>query len=327
MQATNGADSSSSRMLAGKRPDAESSNERGQSGMNARVFKLFRTLIHRETGIWLRDNKEVMLASRLSRRLRQLDIEEFEEYFSYVEGLGAGHQELVELINCVTTNKTSFFREPHHFEFLVEQSVDQTRKSRQSGSDRSMQVWSAACSTGEEPYSIAISLLEARQQLGLSGAGSIKIIASDIDTKVIETARRGTYNQEATESLPDTFLKKYFLRGKGASQGQVRVKKEVAELVEFQRLNLNDANWPVPSSLDAIFFRNALIYFQPDTQERFLRKMVAFLKPGGYLFIGHSENVPWLHDVVLPLRNTIYQRRKLATDGEPGASKIQERAR
>lgn len=300
--------------------------------MDGRTFKMFRALIHRETGIWLRDNKEVMLASRLSRRLRHLSIGGFDEYYAYLENLHGGKQEIVELINCVTTNKTSFFREPHHFDFLVEQTVRWVR-TRQPNSERSLRIWSAACSTGEEPYSIAISLLDALQAAQVSGycprlkaprrgfgqtaafgeqSWEVQVIASDIDTNVIETGKNATYDQHNLDSVSATQLKKYFLRGKGASAGLVRVKPEATSFVEFKRINLMDENWPITGGLDAIFFRNALIYFKKDIQENFLRRMVALLKPGGYLFLGHSENIPWLHDVLLPLKNTIFQRRGAA---------------
>jgi chemotaxis protein methyltransferase CheR len=300
--------------------------------MDARTFRMFRTLIHHETGIWLRDNKEVMLASRLSRRLRHLSITSFEEYYTYLENFHGGKQELVELINCVTTNKTSFFRESHHFAFLMEQTVRWVGPL-QPNSDRSLRIWSAACSTGEEPYSIAISLLDALQAANVSAhchrlrspgrrfgqsaatgdqSWEVEVIASDVDTNVIEAGRMAIYDQHNLDSVPDVRLKKYFLRGKGASAGKVRVKQEVASFVEFRRINLIDDNWPISGDLDAIFFRNALIYFKQDIQERFLRRMVALLKPGGYLFLGHSENVPWLYDVVQPLKNTVYQRRAAA---------------
>jgi len=289
--------------------------------MSLRTFKMFRALIHQETGIWLRDNKEVMLASRLARRLRDLNLGGFEEYFAYATSGAGGSAELVELINCVTTNKTSFFREHHHFEFLAKQTVNQP------SSDRSVHVWSAACSTGEEPYSIAISLLEARQGIGARSISEVKIFASDIDTKVLETAKRGTYNEHVMGPMPESLLKKYFLKGKGASAGQVRVKREIAEVIEFHRINLIEPAWPIPTGLDAIFFRNALIYFTQETQEKILRRMVTFLKPGGYLFLGHSENVPWLHDLVVPLRNTIYQRKGVVAADDMARPGIPERVR
>ncbi len=290
--------------------------------MDMREFTVFRALIHRETGIWLRDGKQAMLASRLSRRLRHHGMRDFATYFAYIEQARDGGQELGELINCVTTNKTSFFREAHHFEFLAETLVPAARTAALRGEPRAIRVWSAACSTGEEPYSIAIALLEAlgtgqpsRPSAGsppgvsASSSWEIEIVASDIDTAVLATAAQGIYSEAALESVSPALQAKYFLRGKGNMLGRVRLKAEVSNLIKFHRINLMDSTWPIDAKFDAIFFRNALIYFNHDTQELFLRKMLRYLKPGGYLFLGHSEHVPWLHDAVLPLNRTVYQLR------------------
>jgi len=283
--------------------------------MDMREFTVFRALIHRETGIWLRDGKEAMLASRLSRRLRHHGMSDFATYFAYVEQARDGGHELAELINCVTTNKTSFFREAHHFEFLADTIVPAARAAALRGAPKSLRVWSAACSTGEEPYSIAITLLEALAagqsslHAGAPSSWDIEVVASDIDTAVLATAAQGVYCEASLESVPLALQGKYFLRGKGNMLGRVRLKPSVASLIKFQRINLMDATWPIESKFDAIFFRNALIYFNQDTQEQFLRKMLRHLKPEGYLFLGHSEHVPWLHDAVLPLNKTIYRLR------------------
>lgn len=280
-------------------------------------FRLFRDLIHLHTGIWLRDGKEMMLASRLSRRLRALRLASFAEYYAYVEGLRDGDQEVGELINCVTTNKTSFFREPHHFRFLAERLVPEmlarSREAQRGGKESvhpGIRIWSAACSTGEEPYSIAITLLEAQQRWHWPLSGSaISIVASDVDTKVLARAVQGIYSGDEIEGLDAGLLKKYFLRGKEQMAGKIRVKKAVASVVEFQRINLKDASWPLSGLFDAIFFRNALIYFQRETQDLFLRRIMRHLRPNGYLFLGHSEHIPWLHDVLEPLQQTVYRLR------------------
>ena len=290
--------------------------------MEMREFKEFRALIHRETGIWLKDGKQVMLASRLSKRLRHHGMSDFPTYAAYVEKLQDGGRELGEIINCVTTNKTSFFREMHHFDFLAKTLVPQAEAAALRGGPRSLRIWSAACSTGEEPYSIAISLLEAlkpgRAPVSLlagpphavsSQGWQIEVVASDIDTMVLATASQGIYDEESLADVPAAMQNKYFLRGKGDMGGRVRVKKELSQLIKFQRTNLMDSKWAVEGLFDAIFFRNALIYFNPDTQEVFLRKMLRYLKPGGYLILGHSEHVPWLSDVVEPIGHTIHQLR------------------
>jgi chemotaxis protein methyltransferase CheR len=291
--------------------------------MDAREFKIFRELIHTKTGIWLRDGKQTMLAGRLSKRLRHHGMTDFATYAAYLKTVQDGGKELAEIINCVTTNKTSFFREMHHFDFLAQTLVPDLVAGAALGRARTIRVWSAACSTGEEPYSIAISLLDALrtrhapgpiapipgQPLSPPGGWKIEVVASDIDTVVLATAAQGIYDQRALEDVPPAMQTKYFLRGKGDMGGQVRVKKEVAQLVKFQRINLMDSQWPIDGKFDVIFFRNALIYFNRETQERFLRKMVGYLKPRGYLILGHSEHVPWLNDSMEALSNTIHQLR------------------
>ncbi|MGD0830936.1 MAG: protein-glutamate O-methyltransferase CheR [Terracidiphilus sp.] len=299
--------------------------------MGLREFKMFRALIHQHTGIWLRDGKQIMLASRLSRRLRHHGIANFAEYYEYVQRSQNNSEEMRELINCVTTNKTSFFRERHHFEFLAGTVVPRIQFGAQQGAARSIRIWSAACSTGEEPYSIAITLFEALRtsqrvkvpspalqgirRPGLPGitvapgSWKIEIVASDIDTKVLGTAARGVYSMDSLASVETTLQKKYFLRGKDEMRGQVKVKPEIAGIVDFKRINLQDARWPLEGLFDVIFFRNALIYFNQETQDVFLRKMACYLKPKGYLFLGNSEHIPWLQDILAPLNQTMYQLR------------------
>jgi len=305
-------------------------NDNSIYSMGQHEFKAFRSMIHEHTGIWLRDGKQVMLASRLTRRLRHHGMSNFAEYYQYVQKVPAGSEEIRELINCVTTNKTSFFRERHHFEFLANTVIPEARSAVLSGGPRSIRVWSAASSTGEEPYTIAITLLEALQaprnanprqhppgRAGLPGFSSapgswkIEVIASDIDTKVLDTARRAIYQEDSLASVAQLLKKKYFLRGKDDMHGQVKVKPDVARLVQFKHINLMNAVWELEGLFDAIFFRNALIYFNRDTQEIFLRKMVRYLKPRGYLFLGNAEHIPWLHNILEPLNQTMYRLRDL----------------
>jgi chemotaxis protein methyltransferase CheR len=302
--------------------------------MELREFKLFRTLVHERTGIWLRDGKQVMLASRLSRRLRLHGLANFADYYAYVQKVKDSSDEIRELINCVTTNKTSFFRERHHFDFLANTVVPQIQSASRPGAPRVIRVWSGACSTGEEPYSIAITLLESLQRpqsakaagysrpaptrIGLpgliaaSGSWKIEVVASDIDTKVLETALRGVYPEDSLATVDTPLQRKYFLRGTDDMQGYVKVKPDVARLVQFKRINLMDARWPLDNLFDVIFFRNALIYFNQETQDVFLRKMARYLKPGGYLFLGNSEHIPWLHSILEPLNKTMYRLREVA---------------
>ncbi len=290
--------------------------------MGLREFKLFRTLVHERTGIWLRDGKQVMLASRLSRRLRHHGLASFADYYEYVRKAPEDSEELRQLINCVTTNKTSFFRERHHFEFLSKTVVPQIQSAALRGGGKSVRIWSAACSTGEEPYSIAITLLEtllsslpAPRRVGLpalavqAGSWKIEVVASDIDTAVLNTAMRAIYNEDSLTTVDKPLQSKYFLCGKDDMEGFVKVKTHVTRLVQFKNINLNDARWPLEGLFDVIFFRNALIYFNQETQDVFLRKMARYLRPNGYLFLGSSEHIPWLRDVFTPLNQTMYQLR------------------
>jgi len=279
--------------------------------LNEREFQLFRSLIHSRTGIWLRDGKQIMLASRLGRRLRHYGMTSFAEYYQLLQA-GGNEGEIGELINCVTTNKTSFFREQHHFDFLAQTVVPEILSSPTRSHAKTISIWSAACSTGEEPYSIAITLQEALRgprAYSASSGWQIHITASDIDTRVLETAQQGIYDSNILDSVPLDCQKRYFLRGKGTMEGCVKVKDTLKSMVEFQRINLMDAVWPLKGPFDVIFFRNALIYFQQETQDAFLRRMARLLRPRGYLFLGHSEHIPWLHDLLEPLNKTMYRLR------------------
>ena len=297
--------------------------------MGLREFRLFRSLVHSHAGIWLRDGKQIMLAARLSRRLRYHGLASFADYYEYLQQIPADSGEIRELINCVTTNKTSFFRERHHFEFLANTVVPRIESVSRRGAAGSIRVWSAACSTGEEPYSIAITLLEALQasknskvaprpefipkRTGLpahpisTGSWKIEVVASDIDTVVLGTASRAVYREDSLQTVDTPLQSKYFLRGTDDMQGYVKVKPDVAKLVQFKRINLMDPVWPIEGVFDVIFFRNALIYFNQETQNIFLRKMARYLKPSGYLFLGNSEHIPWLSDILAPLNQTMYQ--------------------
>jgi chemotaxis protein methyltransferase CheR len=303
--------------------------------MGLHEFSLFRSLIHKRTGIWLRDGKQIMLASRLLRRLRHHGLASFADYYSFVQNVQDNGEEIRELINCVTTNKTSFFRERHHFDFLANTVVPEIQAECQRGSSRTIRVWSAASSTGEEAYSIVMTLLEAvgphgsanrpvpaRNETARAGLSAllpppvswkIEVIASDIDTNVLETAQRAIYSVDSLTSVAKPLIRKYFLRGKDDMLGQVKVKPVVTRLVEFKCINLNDVQWPLEGLFDVIFFRNALIYFNRDTQDRFLRKIVGYLKPRGYLFLGNAEHISWLHGILEPLQRTMYRLR----DREP----------
>ncbi|WP_431221941.1 protein-glutamate O-methyltransferase CheR [Serratia sp. L9] len=239
-------------------------------------FRRISQLIYQRAGIVLAEHKREMVYNRLVRRLRLLGLHDFGGYLALLES-DPNSAEWQAFVNALTTNLTAFFREAHHFPILAEHA-----RSRPNG----YCVWSTAASTGEEPYSIAITLNEA---LGHRATG-VQVWASDIDTQVLEKAAAGVYRQEDLRTLTPTQMQRYFLRGTGPHQGLVRVRPELAAQVQFQSLNLLAPEWALPGPFDAIFCRNVMIYFDKATQERILRRFVPLLKPGGLMFAGHSEN-------------------------------------
>ncbi len=240
-------------------------------------FRRLKKMIFEYAGISLNDSKRAMAYGRIAKRLRAVGLKSFKEYLDSVET--ADGDERVEFVNALTTNLTYFFREPHHFPTLVEHL-----QQRYAG--QTMTIWSAACSTGEEPYSIAIAAIEAFA----TDDPPIRIIASDLDTHALEVAERGVYSMEKLESLAPARLKRFFLRGTGAHAGYARIRPQVSRLVEFRQINLHDDRWDVGGPLAAIFCRNVMIYFNKETQTRILERFVPLLKPSGLLFAGHSEN-------------------------------------
>ncbi|MDM0002168.1 CheR family methyltransferase [Variovorax sp. J22P240] len=256
-------------------------------------FSRIRTLIHRRAGIALGEQKRQMVYSRLSRRLRELRLPEFSTYLELLESRHDG-DEWQSFINSLTTNLTSFFREAHHFPVLAEH----VRKAQQP-----VTVWCAAASTGEEPYSIAMTLIEA---LG-DRAGSARIIATDIDTAVLAKASAGVFTAEQVGRLSADRLRRFFNKGTGSNAGKVRIRPEVAAMVKFSRLNLLDPSWSVKEPVDAIFCRNVMIYFDKPTQKKVLDRFAPLLKTNGLLFAGHSENASLVNQTFKPLGHTVYE--------------------
>lgn len=240
-------------------------------------FERVRKLIYDHAGITLSDSKQELVYSRVSRRLRTLKMRTFGEYLEFLES--GNEPEWEAFANSLTTNLTSFFREPHHFEILSQQL-------RALGRQDQVKLWCSASSTGEEPYSMAITAVEAYNTY----TPPVSIVATDIDTNVLETARRGIYPLERVEKLDAEILKRFFLKGSGQQQGFVRVRPELQRLITFQRLNLLDPKLNVSTGLDAIFCRNVMIYFDKETQLAILKKMAPLLKREGLLYAGHSEN-------------------------------------
>jgi len=240
-------------------------------------FKRVCKLIYDHAGISLSESKQELVYSRLSRRLRATGIATFGEYLKLLEQ--NDEKEWEAFANSLTTNLTSFFREAHHFPILIQQL-------KKIGHAHPIVIWCSASSTGEEPYSLAMSAVEAFD----SFTPPVTIIATDIDTNVIETAKRGVYGLDRVEKLDKEKLKKFFLKGTGNQEGFVRVRPELQQMITFRKLNLLDAKWPIHQGLDVIFCRNVMIYFDKDTQLAILKKMAPLLHPDGLLYAGHSEN-------------------------------------
>jgi chemotaxis protein methyltransferase CheR len=270
--------------------------------IDSREFDLFRRLIHSETGISLKESKRPLLISRLGHRLRTLGLESFSEYYGWLKTRDPRGEELRRLINCITTNKTSFFREQEHFSFLAMHVRD---RAKRDGGRARLTVWSSACSTGEEPYSIAMTLREALPE----SSGEVGIMASDIDTDVLAQAAGGLYPEEALEPVDPSLRRKYFLRGKGQWEGLAKVKPVLREMVQFRQINLVEDNWRLEGSFDIIFCRNVVIYFDRETQRRLFDRMLDRLRTDGLLFVGHSESLQWLSDRVQAVRHTVYRKR------------------
>ncbi|MCB2019372.1 MAG: methyltransferase domain-containing protein [Burkholderiaceae bacterium] len=259
-------------------------------------FERVRRLIYQRAGISLGAGKQAMVYSRLSRRLRETGHGSFNDYLQWLEHGGAG-PEWQEFVNCLTTNLTSFFREEHHFEALT----DELR--RRTGTP--MRIWCNAASTGEEPYSIAMTVAEACPDV--QDAHAVQIVASDIDTRVLASAARGVYPVES-RGLSRERMHAHFLRGKGLNSGMVRVKPALAERIEFRQHNLMDAHWSLGEPFDIVFCRNVMIYFDGATQRRVLERMHGVMKPGGLLFAGHSENFSDASDLFRLRGKTTYER-------------------
>ncbi len=263
-------------------------------------FEYFKNLAARLTGIHLADNKRELVYGRVTRRLWTLRLKSFAEYIQLLE---SGDQaELEQFTNMMTTNLTSFFREMHHFEFLTSEVIPTLMRNKPRGSR--IRIWSAGCSTGEEPYSIAMALKE--HVPGLSG-WDLKILATDLDSEVLAVGAAGVYAEERVNGMPEVYLRKYFEKGQGPNAGKVRVRPEIREMITFRRLNLME-RWPMKGPMDVIFCRNVVIYFDKPTQTRLFAKFADILADDGRLFVGHSEALYKVTDKFELLGKTVYKK-------------------
>ncbi len=261
-------------------------------------FNRVRKMIYQRAGISLADGKQQMVYSRLARRLRTVGIHSFTEYLDRLES-SRDDDEWEAFVNALTTNLTSFFREEHHFPALAQHV---------KGKRGPLEIWCSAASTGEEPYSIAMTLCEAFDTL----TPPATIVATDIDTNVLATAERGIYALDKLERLSPERLRRFFLKGAGRHAGMAKVRPELQRLISFKQLNLLSAHWPVSGAFDAIFCRNVMIYFDKPTQAKILSRFVPLMKPDGLLFAGHSENFLYLSDALKLRGKTIYELQHAA---------------
>lgn len=267
-----------------------------------RDFKKIRELVSQHTGISLSEAKRDMVYSRLARRLRHLGLSSFKDYCQLLEG-DSSDNELGHFTNAVTTNLTAFFRESHHFDFLAGTLLPELLRLK--ADEKRLRIWSAGCSTGEEPYSIAITLLE---NLPKHNSGwDVKILATDLDTNVLDTARRGVYDEERLKNIDSRRQRRWFKRGRGDNAGLLQVKPELKALMTFKQLNLMQ-DWPMKGPFDLIFCRNVIIYFDKPTQNVLMERYADLMANHGRLFLGHSETLYRVTERFKLMGQTIYKK-------------------
>ena len=262
-------------------------------------FDKFRDIVYKESGINLTDVKKILLQSRLIKRLRSLSLGSFSDYYNYLTN--NYDDEKIYFINSITTNKTDFFRENDHFVFMKTYILP----ALEAKGEREIRIWSAGCSTGEEPYTIGITLFEYFKE---KKAPLFKILATDIDTQVLEKGLNGIYTEEQVAVIEENLLKKYFLKGKDRNKGLFKVKDFLKSIVFFRRLNLLADDYPMKKKFDIIFCRNVIIYFDKDTQKKLFDNFSRYLKDDGYLLVGHSENISNVTDKFYLAGRTIYKK-------------------
>lgn len=249
-----------------------------QSPITTKEFRLFQSLVHHEAGIFLSDQKRALLVGRLAPRLRALAMTSFASYHDRVR---SDREELVRMLDAICTNETQFFREPKQFAFLQEVVLPAWRASGK----RQIRVWSAGCSTGEEPYSIAMTLAAGMPE------ASIEVLASDLSMKALDRAKSAIWPVERAAQIPVHYRKSFMLRGSGAQEGKMTARPELRALIRFARINLSHETYPVAGRFDLIFCRNVLIYFDAPSKRRVIERLLDRLDPSGYLFLGHSESL------------------------------------
>ncbi len=272
--------------------------------LTERDFQWMRRAASEYSGIMLPEAKRKMIYGRLTKRLRTLGMRSFSEYRKLLEDTNSN--EFPEFINALTTNLTAFFREPYHFEHLTQTALPEVMAARERrGKARRLRIWSAGCSTGQEPYTILMAI---REGLPQARSWELRVIATDLDTQALARARRGEYPQETVRDLDEGLVRRWFLRGSGAFAGQVKVRPELSAAVEFQQFNLvRPWSRPWGEPIDVIFCRNVVIYFDKATQVELFQRFADTMAPGGFLYQGHSETLFQINDRFQPVGRTVYQ--------------------
>ncbi len=276
--------------------------------LGAQDFRRICELVYRASGITLSPLKHTMVETRLRKRLKALQLGSFAEYSERLFASVSREQETVALLDSITVNKTDFFREPDHFHYLVSSAIPALMANGGCGLSRPLAVWSAGCSTGEEPYTLAILLSEFRESQRQGSAFRFSILATDLSTKALDTARRAVYSEQILEAVPQYLRHKYFLRSRDRSIGLARLTAGMRDLVEFKRLNLAAPSYGISDCLDAVFCRNVMIYFDSVVRAQVVRRLVASLRRGGYFFIGHSETLNGMDLPVESMAPAIYRK-------------------
>lgn len=281
----------------------EHKSDLGLPTMSTTEFSRLSALVYEQSGIRITTAKKIMLESRLSKRLRTLNMSSYSRYIEFIQ-TREGQDEIIPMIDAVSTNKTDFFREPHHYDVLVNRCLPFLHHQNEGRDKWTLNIWSAACSTGEEPYTLAIVLSEASLQRNID----FSILASDISTHALAKAVAAVYSKERVAGIPQVLLRKYFLKSKDQKHPTVKPVADIRKKVQFCRINFMDTVLDISTMMDVIFCRNVLIYFDRKTQEEVILKLLTRLRTGGFLFIGHSES---LYGMTLPLKlihPTVYQK-------------------
>lgn len=280
-------------------------NQNVRTRMSSELFGRLSEFIYNESGIKMPLSKKTMLEARLQKRLRTIGLNSFGEYCSYLFSPDGIANELVHMIDVVTTNKTDFFREPQHFTYLLENVLPELINSKGCGIRRPFMIWSAACSSGEEPYTLAMILDEFS---GKVQGFHYAVLGTDISTRMLDNAREAIYDEERVEPIPIELRRKYLMRSKNKDKRLVRIVPELRAQVKFRRLNFMAGDFGMREKMDVIFCRNVLIYFDRPTQEKVINRLCKHLIPGGYLFTGHSETISGMNAPLETVANTVSRR-------------------